>query len=40
MSRGALVAVNEKPIDFMINWLIPLLPRRMVLKMIERMQRK
>lgn len=40
MSRGALVAVNEKPLDFMINWLIPLLPRRVVLKMIERMQFK
>lgn len=40
MSRGELVAVNEKPLDFMINWLIPLLPRRVVLKMIERMQKK
>lgn len=40
MSRGALVAVNEQTLDFMISWLIPLLPRRMVLKMIERMQRK
>jgi len=40
MSRGELVAINEKPLDFMINWLIPLLPRRAVLKMIERMQKK
>jgi short-subunit dehydrogenase len=40
MSRGALVAINEKPLDFSVNWLIPLLPRRLVLKMIERMQRK
>lgn len=40
MSRGELVAINEKPLDFMINWLIPLLPRRIVLKMIERMQKK
>jgi short-subunit dehydrogenase len=40
MSRGELVAVNEKPLDFMVNWVIPLLPRRAVLMMIERMQRK
>ena len=40
MSRGELVAINEKPLDFMINWLIPLLPRRIVLKMIDRMQKK
>lgn len=40
MSRGELVAINEKQLDFMVNWVIPLLPRRLVLKMIERMQRK
>tara|TARA_B110000977_G_scaffold38611_1_gene51874 strand:- start:1152 stop:1709 length:558 start_codon:yes stop_codon:yes gene_type:complete len=40
MSRGELVAINEKQLDFMVNWIIPLLPRRVVLKMIERMQRK
>lgn len=40
MSRGELVAVNEQPLGFMVNWVIPLLPRRMVLKMIARMQRK
>lgn len=39
MSRGALVAINEKPLDFVVNWLIPLLPRRVVLMMMERMQR-
>ena len=40
MSRGALVTVNEGPLGFMVNWLIPLLPRRAVLAMIERMQKK
>lgn len=40
MSRGELVAVNEKQLGFMIDWIIPLLPRRAVLKMIERMQSK
>ncbi|KIN71558.1 SDR family NAD(P)-dependent oxidoreductase [Sulfitobacter guttiformis] len=40
MFRGALVAVNEQPLGFVVNWLIPLLPRRLVLKLIERMQYK
>ncbi|WP_102109035.1 SDR family NAD(P)-dependent oxidoreductase [Oceaniglobus roseus] len=40
MRRGALVAFNEGRIDFAANWLIPLLPRRAVLKMVEKMQKK
>ncbi len=40
MLRGDLIVVNEKPLGFMVNWMIPLLPRRSVLKMIERMQVK
>lgn len=40
MLRGDLVVVNEKPLGFMVNWAIPLLPRRSVLKMVERMQVK
>lgn len=40
MLAGKLVTVNELPLAFMVNWLIPLLPRRAVLKMIERMQHK
>jgi short-subunit dehydrogenase len=40
MLRGDLVTVNEVPLGFLVNWIIPLLPRRSVLKMIERMQRK
>lgn len=40
MSRGELVAINEKQLAFLVNWIIPLLPRRIVLKMIERMQQK
>lgn len=40
MQRGALVTVNEGMLGFMVNWVIPLLPRRAVLKMIEQMQRK
>lgn len=40
MMRGALVTVNEGLLGFAVNWIIPLLPRRMVMTMIERMQRK
>lgn len=40
MRRGALVTVNEKMLDLAVNWVIPLLPRRTVLKMVERMQAK
>ncbi|MGB5865410.1 MAG: SDR family oxidoreductase [Sulfitobacter sp.] len=40
MQRGALVTVNEGMLSFMLNWIIPLLPRRAVLTMIERMQRR
>ncbi|QUJ76998.1 SDR family oxidoreductase [Sulfitobacter albidus] len=40
MRRGALVTVNEGPLGFMVDWVIPLLPRRAVLKMVERMQKK
>ena len=40
MRRGELVTVNEKGLGFAVNWLIPFLPRRMVLGMVERMQAK
>ncbi|MDF1727953.1 MAG: SDR family oxidoreductase, partial [Sulfitobacter sp.] len=40
MRRGALVTVNEKKLDFALNWVIPFLPRKTVLKMVERMQSK
>ena len=28
MRRGQLVVVNEKMLDFMLNWVTPLFPRR------------
>ena len=40
MRRKALVAINEKRLDFMLNWITPFLPRRTVLKMVEGMQTK
>jgi short-subunit dehydrogenase len=40
MMKGKLIAINEPQLSFMMNWLIPVMPRRMVLKMIEKMQTK
>lgn len=40
MMAGKLVTVNEMQLGFMVNSLIPLMPRRMVMKMIEKMQTK
>lgn len=40
MMRGDLVTVNERGLGFLVNWLVPLLPRRRVLKMVEDMQAK
>ncbi|MEM7194377.1 MAG: SDR family oxidoreductase [Pseudomonadota bacterium] len=36
MQNGELVAFNEFGLRFMINWIIPLLPRRLVLKISRR----
>ena len=40
MERGDLVAFNEKSLSFMINWIIPLLPRKVVLKMSQKFMEK
>lgn len=40
MMRGDLVTVNERGLGFMVNWVIPFLPRRQVLKMVQNMQAK
>jgi len=40
MMRGKLVTVNERLLGLMVNWVIPLLPRRMVLKTVAKMQTK
>jgi hypothetical protein len=40
MKLGQLVTVNETLLGVMVNWIIPLMPRRMVLSMVERMQVK
>ena len=40
MRAGQLVKVNEMMLGFMVDWVSPLLPRRIVLKMVEKMQTK
>lgn len=40
MRRGELVTINEAALSFMLNWVVPLLPRRMALNMVEKMQAK
>lgn len=40
MRRGELRAINDGKLRFMLNWLIPMMPRRSVLKMVRKMQEK
>ncbi len=40
MIRGKLVVINEGRLRFLLKWVTPLLPRRLVLKMVADMQEK
>ena len=40
MMKGDLVAINEARLTFALTWVMPLLPRRWVLKSVERVQTK
>ena len=40
MLKGKLHVVNETGLSILTNWVIPLLPRRMVLKLVNNMQTK
>lgn len=40
MMKGKLVAINELSLSVMLNWIVPFLPRRMVLKMSRRAMEK
>lgn len=40
MMAGKLHAINERGLRFVANWILPLLPRRMVLKSARKMQTK
>jgi len=38
MMKGKLVTVNERRLAFMMNWIVPIMPRRRILKMMADMQ--
>ena len=40
MEKGDLVAINEKPLEIVLNWIIPLLPRKLVLKLSRQSMEK
>ncbi|ATD01373.1 SDR family NAD(P)-dependent oxidoreductase [Pseudoalteromonas spongiae] len=40
MQKGELVTFNESSLKFLINWIIPLLPRKMVLNMSRQFMEK
>ncbi|MBM7037227.1 SDR family NAD(P)-dependent oxidoreductase [Vibrio ulleungensis] len=40
MEQGDLVAFNEAPLKFMLNWITPLLPRNLVLKISRKTMEK
>lgn len=40
MEKGELVTINERRLSFMLNWIIPFLPRKMVLKMSQQSMEK
>jgi len=40
MMKGKLVTVNQLSVSFLTQWVVPLLPRRIALKMVDKMQSK
>jgi len=40
MQKGKLVAINERTLSFLLNWVVPLLPRRTVLRMSRQTMEK
>lgn len=40
MEKGKLVAINEAGLNFALNWIIPLLPRKLVLKISRQVMEK
>lgn len=40
MEKGDLVAINEKPLSFLLTWIVPLLSRRRVLKLARNFMEK
>jgi hypothetical protein len=40
MIAGKLTVINDKPLAFVLNWLMPFMPRQMRLNMVRKMQEK
>lgn len=40
MLAGKLVTVNEARLSFLLGWIVPFLPRRIPLKIVEKMQKQ
>lgn len=40
MQKGKLIEITEGALGFMINWILPLMPRKAILKMVYKMQQK
>ncbi|GAL02126.1 short-chain dehydrogenase/reductase SDR [Photobacterium aphoticum] len=40
MEKGILVAFNERPLQFLLNWVVPLLPRKWVLAISRKTMEK
>jgi uncharacterized protein len=40
MDKGKLVAINSGPLNFALNWLVPLIPRKALLKISRRTMEK
>lgn len=40
MLDGKLIAINDRKLSFMLNWLVPILPRRAVLKLSRQAMEK
>ena len=40
MKAGKLIVINEAGLSVLMNWIAPLLPRRMMLNMMDKMQQK
>ncbi len=40
MVKGKLITINDRSLSFLVNWLLPILPRRFALGMVRKMQAK
>jgi short-subunit dehydrogenase len=38
MEKGKLIVITDRLMSFGLNWLVPLMPRKLVLKFVERLQ--